>query len=488
MGSLRQRVQSAAIHGRRRAIHALHQVIRHRTRSMTPEALGQPDEKAVLRAFRNACRAPAYARLLGQRGVDPDRVRDLDSFFRLVPIVDKHSLFQANEMGDLCAGGLDDVALYYSSSGATGTFSYGAERGADAKSQAAATEFALDLHFEALARPTLLINCLPMGVKVHLDHVALAETSVREDVIWSLVTKLRRDFDQFILVGEQMFLKKTVEGGAERGIPWKDLRVHLVTGGEYVAENYRTYLASLLGIDCDDPATGSILINFGISELSISLLTECGATARIRRLAHRDPAFRAKLYGRETTICPTLLQYVPSLSLLENRTDEQGRPKLVVSMIDARRKLPVMRYDTGDIVELASYERIRSILQEAGRTDLLPDLSLPFAIATGKHKGPRTADGTLLSEQQVKEALYAHPEIASRVTGNFRLRGDAGAIRLLVQLAPGMGTGDVALSMLEPHLRQFGAGDVDTEFVAYERFPYGLTHDYERKCKYWEGV
>lgn len=488
MGSLRLRAKSAAIQGRRRAIHALHRFILHRTKSMTPEALGHPDEKAVLRAFRNACEAPAYARLLHNRGVDPDRIRDLDTFFRLVPIVDKHSLFQANEMGDLCVGGMDDVGLFYSSSGATGTFSYGVERRADAKSQADATEFALDLHFEALARPTLLINCLPMGVKIHLDNIALTETSVREDVIWSLVTKLRNDFDQFILVGEQMFLKKTIEGGAQRGIPWKDLRVHVVTGGEYVAENFRTYLASLLGIDCEDPATGSILVNFGISELTISLLTECAATARIRRLAHRDPAFRAKLYGRETTFCPSLLQYVPSLSLLENRTDAKGRPNLVVSMIDGHRKLPVMRYDTGDVVELASHEKIRTILREAGRTDLLPDLALPFAIATGKHRGPCTSDGSILSEQQVKEALYADPEIASRVTGNFRLRSEAGAIRLLVQLSPAIAVGKLASSMLEPHLRQFGAGEVETEFLAYDGFPYGLAHDYERKCKYWEGV
>lgn len=350
-----------------------------------------------------------------------------------------------------------------------------------------AVEFALDMNFDALSKSTLLINSLPMGVKIHLNGVALAETSVREDVIWSLVSKLKGDFDQFILVGEQMFLKKAIEGGAKRGIPWRDLRVHVVTGGEYVAENYRTYLASLLGIDCDDPSTGSILVNFGVSELAISLLTETADTVRIRRLAHRDPSFRERLYGRKTAVCPNLMQYFPSQAFVENKLDGEGRSSLVVTMLDPHRKLPVIRYDTGDLVEIVPYAKVRSALADAGRSDLVPDLPLPFAVATGKCRGPRAANGEMLSEQQVKEALYADLAIARQLTGNFRLTQANGQIGLAIQLAPGLLPGALSPSDLGASLRQFGAGNLEPIMLAYEEFPHGLTHDYERKCQYWAG-
>jgi hypothetical protein len=156
-------------------------------------------------------------------------------------------------------------------------------------------------------------------------------------------------------------------------------------------------------------------------------------------------------------------------------------------VLDPRRKLPIVRYDTGDIVELVSFAKVQSVLADAGRSDLLPEHPFPLAFATGKFNGPRTAGGEVLSEQQVKEALYADLALAPRVTGNFRLTDANGHTKLAIQLAPGVLPREFDVSALDFPLRQYGLGTVEPMVFAYEAFSHGLTHDYERKCKYWGG-
>ena len=58
------------------------------------------------------------------------------------------------------------------------------------------------------------------------------------------------EFDQIVLIAEGSFAKKIIEDGAEfHGIDWSRYRVHVVTGEEGIAENYRSYVEGLLGID-----------------------------------------------------------------------------------------------------------------------------------------------------------------------------------------------------------------------------------------------
>lgn len=455
-------------------------------RTASADQLVAEGERRALKAFhRAAATVPAYGRLLRQHGLDPSTVKTIEDFRNKVPIVDKETIFADNEIRDLCAGGtLDDAALFYSSSGHSGVFSFGTETRDQATDIALGMEFALDSVFHVLDRRTLLVNCLPMGVKVHTRTVALAETSVRPDVIWALVKKLKGDFEQFLFVGEQLFLKKVFEEGQEQGVPWRDITVHAITGAEYVAENFRDYLASLLGIDFDRPEKGVIGVNFGLSELSLSILSESLQTLRLRRLARQDVEFRRALYGRDTTICPNIMQYYPQQTYLETVPGPDGESQLVASMLDPSLAIPLIRYNTKDCVELSSYARLAETVRSAGQESLLPPSRLPFGIVWGKRQGLTTGDGHVIGPEHVKEAIYADFGVAGALTGNFRLAHADGGVRLLLQMRKGKPPTDQVCKTVAEKLRQFTQAHPAIQAIAYEQFPYGLEHDFERKCRY----
>src|SRR6185295_12546343 len=104
---------------------------------------------------------------------------------------------------------------------------------------------ALDSLFAVRSRPTLLINCLPMGVKVHTQVCTLAETSVRPDMAVGLVKTFGQHFAQIILVGEAAFLKHVLETGMRSGLDWRKYAVHVILGEEPLAENARRYLGDI---------------------------------------------------------------------------------------------------------------------------------------------------------------------------------------------------------------------------------------------------
>lgn len=450
-----------------------------------PAEITREGEKRTLQAFqRAATTVPAYRGLLARSNVQPRQITSIQEFCQHVPILDKDSLFQAHSLPDVCAGAnLDDIRLFYSSSGSTGVFSFGIETWQDGKRAGLELEFILDDFIGIFEKRTLIINCLPMGVKIHTRTLPVIESGLRFDVIWVLLKKLRTEFDQFVLIGEQLFLKRLIEDGARENVPWKDLVIHVVTGAEYVAENFRGYLGALLGIDFADRSTGSININFGLSEVTNSIGRETPETQAIRRIAHADPAFRKQLYGDNVRFCASLLQYHPYQNFLET-AGGSGRGEMIVTTIDLQRKLPLIRYNTRDIVDILPYEQLGSILAGTGKTHLMPRFRLPFLRVWGKFKALETTGGTKVYPEEVKEALYADHGVAAKVTGSFRLQRLADGAKAIIQLRPGESDDGSTSKQLQERLLDFSGCAVTFELLPYRDYPYGFEQNFERKAVY----
>ena len=439
-------------------------------------------ERKLMRAFhRAASGVPSYAQLLLERNVDPHQIKTVDEFKEHVPIIDKASVFTANPLGRICHGGsLDGIAAVYSSSGHSSVFSFGVETNETISNGALYLEFLLDTYFDVTRRRTLLINCLPMGVRVNTRTVPVADTGVRADVILALVRKLAPEFQQFILVGESPFLKKVIEDGAEQQVPWHSLTIHVVTGGEFIAENFRSYLAHLLGIEIGAPDKGMILISMGLSELALSIFRECRQTIQLRRAIQTDQKLRSALIGDTPGACPEIMQYHPEHVYAETVADETGSPELVVSMLDPALKIPLMRYNTGDVVQMMGHDDLRQILQDFGQTALLPAFNLPVAFVWGRKQWVATPGGSRISPDEVKEALYREFDIARDLTGNFRLSQEG----LLIQLKQGAQAPSDARDRLSVHLQHYIGAQVDVTLVPYDQFPHGLEHSYDKKNRY----
>ena len=467
--------------------------IKKHLRTVSPKTVQKEGEARALKAFERAAdKVPAYRKILKENGVKVKQIKSIGDFKERVPILTKRKVFQEHKLRDVCVNGnVGNIRTLYSSSGQTGVFSYGVETKAEAENAGLSLEFALSDVLDPVLNSTILINCLPMGVEIHTNTVPVVRSSVREDIILSIITKLKGEFAQLVIVGEQLFLKKLFEKGVAQNVGWKDYRMAVVTGAEYVAESTRTYFASLLGIDLGRKQTSQIVVNYGLSELSSSIARESWETVQIRRLARKNKKLYDDIYGKDGTICAPILQFNPYQNYIETVTDDNGHEQMVVSMLEPRRKIPLIRYNTGDSVRLIEYEDFEQILVKYGRPDLVPPYRLPFAVMWGRFKALELADGEKVYPECMKEALYADFTVAESVTGNFRIQkyqktadktGDAAEI--IIQLCPGVKDDGSMYPRLRPHVHQWLGKDYPVRFIPYYQFPFGMTLDYERKPKY----
>ncbi|PXX35321.1 hypothetical protein [Undibacterium pigrum] len=455
-------------------------------RETPPQILRELSEQATLQAFaRAAKKAPFYRRMLSEQGIDVAAISSIAAFREHAPVLDKHNTFGQHDIAELCLdGSLDGVRSLLTSSGHSGVFSFGVNTRDNLQRSAKSTDLGLQYLFQTDDKSTLLINCLPMGVKVHTDATFLAETSVREDMVFAVIKKFSAEFEQVILVGEASFIKKIIEEGHElHGIDWPSVQLQIVTGEEGIAENYRSYIAELIGLsDFDNPNGKLIGSSMGVAELDLNLFHETRETIRIRRLAHRNPALRRALFGEDTRCCPMFFIYYPNRCYIETLDRDDQQQELVVSMLSEEMKIPLLRYRSGDCGALFDYEQVVAILREHD-IGLTPDLKLPFIAVSGRGKFVDGADGRLYPEA-VKEALYADKRIAATITGNFRMSQVEGETLVAVQLRPGRAIPAGATEILSAALAEYSSATAHFHFWQHAEFPYNCGVDYERKFAY----
>jgi phenylacetate-CoA ligase len=173
----------------------------------------------ALEAFgRAAGSVPAYRTLLREAGINIEAIKT-PADFKTLPVLEKTSTFQRFRLVELCRDGeLGRLGSVLTSSGHSGIFAFGLN---DAESLPAISTWIddlLDFLFGVRSKPTLLINCLPMGVKIPTQACTLAETSVRPDMAVALVKAFAADFSQIILAGEAAFIKHLLELGRKSGV------------------------------------------------------------------------------------------------------------------------------------------------------------------------------------------------------------------------------------------------------------------------------
>lgn len=458
----------------------------NRLTTRDPGLMLRDGEKRLLTAFKSkAARVPFYKNLLDKAGIDPGEITTIDQFSAKVPVLDKTTVFTDNPITGFCLDGhIDDISLVYSSSGYSSEFSFGAETWKNQSKMAIGLEFLLDTAFDIFTQKTFLINCLPMGVKVFTRTLPVAETSVREDVVLAMIDKLKNHFEQFILVGESLFLKRVVEKGVESSIPWEEIKVNLITGGEYIPETWRSYISRLLHVDPENPENGIVAVNMGLSELTLSVLSENPELIKLRGHLCENVSLRNDLFGMPVSTPPVMMQYFPQQTWLENISDIEGMPQLVVSMLEPELKIPLIRYNTGDCVKLRSYHEVKEILGDYDLLHLIPKFNLPFGIVMGKQLPVKSSSGDTLTVHEVKEALYKNHSFAGKITGNFRLESHDRDIHLLIQIKRDKDISDSEKQLFVSALKEYCSFDPIVEYLHYLDFPYGIEHNFEKKNRY----
>jgi phenylacetate-coenzyme A ligase PaaK-like adenylate-forming protein len=446
-------------------------------------------ERLVIDAFRRtAANVPAYRTLLDEQGVAAGAVRDLASFSRACPVLSKRNTFDRFTLDQLSVGGeLADVADVLTSSGHGGRFSFGVISRAQASASARRLDDALDEAFGIRSRRTLAINCLPMGVTFSSEAMTVATTSVREDMAVALVEAFGHRYDQLLLVGDPLFLKRLTDHARSRGVDWSRHRINVVIGEEIFGERYRGYLAACLGLDVENADGGYIMSSFGVGELGLHLLHETPATIALRRAAHGCAAFARDLLGADEergAVRPMIFTFDPLRTFIEVLDpDAAGFGRMTMSMLDAGRMVPLLRYQTGDVVRLLDQSAVVDAARRHG-VALAPDLPQALIALRGRAVDA-LPDGSHVGAY--KDALYADHHIARRLTGAFRISFSGGACTMHVQLAASDSASGPERAALAEALRQAMPAPGPSRLVLWPhaQFPFGMTLDYERKFTYY---
>jgi phenylacetate-CoA ligase len=443
----------------------------------SPAYYKEDQEKYLLKVFRRyAASAPAYSKLLKEKGVNPESITSVDAFKRLLPIIDKYDTFikYENRISNLCVDGkLGDVVSVLSSSGYSGRFSYGLISRAEDKAGRNMLDLYLDQRFQIEKRKTMLINCLPMGVKVASDRTVVGDVSVRPDMAIALVRSFGKDFDQIIMIGENTFMKCMVELGLEKGIVWSDYNVRIIVGEESFPETYRTYMASLISKDVDKSDEIIVGSSMGISEIGLSVFQESLDTIRIRRRLDSQPELRKKYFG-DISFTPMIFNYIPMVVYVEEQKKEgDDFPEFVFTPLSLKRRLPLIRYNSHD----------KGTHIEPGE-DLKKDITTNLPIVAIFGRGDHiVVTGKRVYVEGVKEIIYGDIAFASKVTGNFLLPPGIHPqkpVPLRIQMKKGITATTAVKKEAEEVISKHYGDLLRTELVEYE----GMPIDFERKLAY----
>jgi phenylacetate-CoA ligase len=441
------------------------------------------DQLLLAEFHRAAMYVPAYGVLLREHGVRAVDVQDVATFSRVCPVLTKVNTFDRFALPELTVGGrLHDVGEVLTSSGHGGRFSFGVISRAEAAASAAFVDAALDAAFDVKSRKTLAINCLPMGVAVSSHCMTVATTSVREDMAVALVKTFGGDYDQIVLIGDPLFLKRFTDHAQEQSVDWSRHHVGVVVGEETFGDHFRAYIGGCLGLEPDRPGGGHIMSSFGVAELGLHLCFETAATAAIARAMRSSPSLAEDLVGSPGAggWRPTVLEFDPQRTFIEVLDpDQDGYGKIAISMLDPSRQVPLLRYQTGDVARLLDRDRVAAVLRSQA---LVPGAMPPSLLALRGRVKEALPNGSQVGVY--KDALYANPDLARHVTGATRLVFTDAGFTMHVQLVRGQAP--------TPALEQGLIGAIPAQLRPtrlrlwrYLQFPFGMNLDYERKFQHY---
>ncbi len=443
------------------------------------------DDPALEAFARAARRVPAYQTLLRENGISAAEIETAADFRRL-PVLTKQTTFARFDLDALCLDGdLGRPGTVLTSSGHSGIFAFGLTDSAAMPGTVRWIDDALDALFAVRSQRTLLINCLPMGVKVPTEACALGETSVRPDMAIGLVRKFGRHFAQIVFVSDPAFFKHLLETGRGGGVAWHDFRIHAILGEETLAENLRRYLQAILGHEPKRPDLGVVLSSLGVAELGLNLFFEAPPLAPLvllRRVLHEDVSLRQSVLGAMDWT-PSLFTYDPQRIFVE--FDEADR--LILTTLHAHVRMPLIRYapgDRGTPVHLPA--RLRPAFEAKGVAwDAIADIPIVAIHGRGDHA---STQGIAVFPEAVKEGIYHDAELAPLTTGNFRLASGSAAVTIRIQLSRGVRADAEIEGRFRVALSRYVRAPMAVTCHAYEDFRGGMGLDYERKFSYVEAV
>jgi phenylacetate-CoA ligase len=453
-------------------------VINSLKKSVPSQLIAHSEQKA-LAAFDQARHyLPFYKVYLQKAGFHNIPVTTIESFKKYVPLLDKQTVFNSQLppliFEDLNSEVCSNILL---SSGTSGHFSFGIHSRDRADKDAQALNIIFDHYLNILSKKTLIVNCLTSAVHLPSLDATIVEIGPKTDALLYILKNLAPSFEQTVLIGDNYFIKNALEDGLTVGIDYSELQIHLVLGGIYLPESLRKHLRTILYKNTENLYHGYILSSMGISEFGVNLFLESEETIRLRQWSAQNPLSAKKLFGADSPdYLPMFFNYFPQSIYLE----EIGG-HLVITNLDTKDPLPLIRYNTKDKGRVIPYDELLKLSsEEKALKNMLPPFKSPLVLIYGKEECVRLGDKNIYPHQ-VQQGLYEDFDSALKTTGYFRLRTAHGQLTLDIQLKKGIHPSDKLVEQFRRSALKYISSETSIVLYPYHEFPYGMELDYERK-------
>lgn len=415
--------------------------------------------EAFLQVKRSIKKWPAYRKYAEGMGIDPLKISSLEE----LPVTGRAFISQAIHMVPLF-----NVRSIVPSSGTTGEdFSYGLFSDTEMRKSSLVIEAFLQHRFSTKKKKTLILNLLPGALSLWSTTATIASIGVRMDTAVSVIQSLGSSFEQIILVGEPLFIKNLIEYGVQHDVSWEHLPLFIMIGGEWVSESYRTYIEGVVGCR-------RVFSSMGMAELGLHYFYETDETVLLRNLLFQDRNLLQAIFG-DTGFCPMLFVFDESKIIVETiKEPDNAFEAILLTTVDPDRILPLLRCRCGDRGRIVSMEQVNHSLKAAGYRGIAQDKGSALLAHFG-----RGVQVQGLHVEEVKERLYAFPEIASVSTGSFLIEDAGSGVSLKIQMKEDCG---ITRASEQACLNAFRGLSVQAELCPFDLFPYPL--DYERKVHY----
>ncbi len=424
------------------------------------------EEKAVA-AFNHAVKLfPSYRAYLKKTGFKNVPINDINAFKKYVPSLNKEWLSKNSYLAEVLKNfTIDEPPTFLISSGSSGVFSFGIHSRRQAVQQAQFLNIFLHNYFNIFTERTLIINCLAQGV--HLPPVSAAITDIgpRTEALLYLLKTFSPNFAQTLVVGDNYFIKNSLEQGLNDGLDYSKMRLHLILGGVYLPEALRDHLYKLINPK-KNSGTHSVFSSMGISEFGLNLFFESHETIRWRQELEANSGLIETTLNNYPQYTPMVFNYFPDSIYIE-----EVNQQLIITNLEEESPLPLIRYESQD--------KVKIIPRESELNSSKSSLVLMY----GKDDSVNFR-GKKIYPQQIQQGLYENFRTASTVTGLFRLNKAKNSLTLEIQLKKGVKSNKTLICQFQQASISHIDVDIPVEIFAYGDFPCGMELDYQRKFKY----
>jgi phenylacetate-CoA ligase len=372
-----------------------------------------------------------YQTILKDREVNPDGVTDAESFFQLVPVIDKQDVFPPFNADHLFTPNqLDSFVSAIVSSGTSGVFSYGLVTKESAETQSQMLDHMIAEFFSVKEEDrVIIINALPMGVSFTSSHPVIP-VSTRTDIALHVIKTFGKD-RQVIIITEPRLMRQLVEQGEEDGVNWSEYKVSAVIGGMWFPDSLTKYLVSKLNggqVSETGLSKNQVLTTMGITEVGLNLFTGTPDLIALRSTIQNNQELSNKLFSTKLST-PVLGYALNSNIYLEIiNQDEHGVGELVVTHLDEKAAPLLVRYNTGDMVKLMTKEELEEI-------NFKPHIPAPVFAIYGRSGDQSGGD---LQSSDIQQMYYQTDELVRSGTDNFHLDNSEGKLVVYYQLKPNL--------------------------------------------------